>query len=312
MQLDMSGRRIRYSCRLVAVIIGLVCSSAVLRCQEPLKATPCELKRNPANYNHKLVEVTGFVSHGFEDFGLFDPSCPSWPYVWLEYGGTNKSGTMYCCGASADRSRPKDLVVEGVAVPLTADESFSAFDKLVVTERDTVIHATLVGRFFAGKETKFPEFRGYGHMGCCSLLAIQEVVSVAPHDQEDLDYRSSADRPDVDKVGCGYQFLSLPWTYGDWVKAQHAADVQDNPSAFHSPREVAVAAFMRLAKVDERTAAKLNETKHLQGRVIYELKTNRPKTTYMVVVSKPYVLSFYARDPQKVAWVVIGAYKSGC
>jgi hypothetical protein len=52
--------------------------------------TVCELKANPADYNHKLIEVIGFVSHGFEDFGLFDANCPSWPYVWLEYGGYEK------------------------------------------------------------------------------------------------------------------------------------------------------------------------------------------------------------------------------
>jgi hypothetical protein len=77
--------------RPIVVISGLlICFSATLRCEEPVRVTVCELKANPADYNHKLIEVIGFVSHGFEDFGLFDANCPSWPYVWLEYGGYEK------------------------------------------------------------------------------------------------------------------------------------------------------------------------------------------------------------------------------
>ena len=52
----------------------------------PEKITVCQLKSDPARYNHKLVEVTGFISHGFEDFGLFDPKCESKNSIWLDYG----------------------------------------------------------------------------------------------------------------------------------------------------------------------------------------------------------------------------------
>jgi len=303
--------------RPIVVISGLLlCFSATLRCDEPVRVSVCDLKANPADYNHKLVEATGFASHGFEDFGLFDPSCPSWPYLWLEYGGTKKSGTMYCCGVSADRSRPKELAVEGIEVPLTTDEHFDAFDKLIHNPPDTVVRVTLVGRFFAGKETRFPNgnvgWRGYGHMGCCSLLAIQQVISVDPHDRGDLDYRSSPDQPNPGKVGCGFQNLVAPWPYSDWVKAQQTADLQESALAYDSPKQVATAALIHLAKLDERTVIGLKETKHSQGRVIYELKTDEGKATYMIVLSRPYLLSFYAKNPMRVAWVVIGAYKSSC
>src|SRR5215471_3972788 len=86
---------------------------------QPATVTICQLKSDPAAYNHKLVEVTGFVSHAFEDFTVFDPTCPSWPGIWLEYGGMRKSGTMYCCGVTADRHRPKELKVEDISIPLT-------------------------------------------------------------------------------------------------------------------------------------------------------------------------------------------------
>jgi len=35
---------------------------------------------------------------------------------------------MYYCGVSADRSRPEELAVEGIEVPLTTDEHFDAFE----------------------------------------------------------------------------------------------------------------------------------------------------------------------------------------
>lgn len=297
--------------RLIIAIGGLlIVFSPTLRCEEPVQVTVCELKTNPGDYNHKLIEVIGFVSHGFEDFGLFDPSCPSWPYVWLEYGGTKKSGTMYCCGVSNNKTRPQELVVEGITVSLTADETFEAFDRLI--QPDSVVHATLIGRFFAGKESRLLVGRGYGHMGCCSLLAIQTVVSVDPHDREDLDYRSSADQPNIEKTGCGYQDLVPAWPYSDWVKAQQTADLEGSNSAFDSPKQVAADALNRLAKLDAKTLEDLTETQRTKGRLIYQLKTDKGKTTYMIVLSKPYLLSFYAKDTKKVAWVVIAAYKSSC
>jgi hypothetical protein len=36
------------------------------------------------------------------------------------------------------------------------------------------------------------------------------------------------------------------------------------------------------------------------------------KESYMIVVSRPYWLSFYSKDTKKVAWVVVGAYESSC
>lgn len=297
-------------------LIGLVLfAPKTLRCQEAVRVTACDLKRTPAEFNHKLVEVTGFISHGFEDFGLFDPSCPEWPYVWLEYGGTKKSGTMYCCGVSADRSRPKELVVENIPIPLVVDEKFESFDQLIQNPPDTVIHARLVGRFFSGKQIQSHagnRWGGYGHMGCCSLFVIQSVTSVAPHDRKDLDYRASPDQPNIDKTGCGYKDLVSLSPYSDWLEAQRVADRGERAWVFDEPNRVAADALSHLGKVDEKTLEKMTQKRRFPGRLIYELKANQGKVVYMIVVSRPYMLSFYARDPQKIAWVVAAAYESSC
>ncbi len=210
----------------VGVLASVVMFAGVATCEDQrLTVTVCQLKGDPAAYNHKLVEVTGFVSHAFEDFTLFDPTCSSWPGVWLEYGGKAKSGTMYCCGVSADRHRPKELKVEDISIPLTDDEPFRKFDKLIQPPfrsgiHGSIVHATLVGRFFSGRRIKYPKgssWGGYGHMG-----------------------------------------------------------------------------------------------RKAQGRYVYEWKPADKPETYMVVVSRPYLLAFYAHDPKRVAWVVAAAYASSC
>jgi hypothetical protein len=64
------------------------------------------------------------------------------------------------------------------------------------------------------------------------------------------------------------------------------------------------------AKV-ESSSINLKETRKGQGRHVYEWKREKAES-YMVVVSRPYLSSFYARNPKRVAWVVIAAYVSSC
>lgn len=151
--------------------------------EKPLKVSVCSLQASPAAYNHKLIEVSGVVSHGFEQFLLSDSQCAQRLGVWLEYGGSATSGTVYCCGVTADRTRPAPLVVEGISVPLVQDAIFRRFDARIQSSRDVAVHARLLGRFFSGSQ-QHPaagDFRGgYGHFGCCSLLAIQQVLAIEP------------------------------------------------------------------------------------------------------------------------------------
>jgi hypothetical protein len=143
-------------------IVGLAFSQ-----EQPTSVTVCQLKNDPPAYNHKLVEVTGFVSHDFEDFTLFDPTCPSWPAVWLEYGGRAKSGTMYCCGVTADRNRPQQMVVENIPIPLVENDQFREFDKQIQPpfrsgRHGSIVSATAVGRFFAGRQVHYPNTTFWG------------------------------------------------------------------------------------------------------------------------------------------------------
>jgi len=285
-----------------------------------VKVTVCQLKNDPPAYNHKLIEVSGFVSHAFEDFTLFDPICSSWPAVWLEYGGTSKSGTMYCCGVTADRHRPKELVIEDIPVTLLKNEQFEQFDKAIQPpfrsgRYGAIVHATLVGRFFAGKQIEYfkgKPWGGYGHMGCCTLLAIQEVKSTNTQYQTDLDYGASFDQPDIAKVGCGYSDL-LPLQPGaELLRWQEEADSGKRDWVFDDPRRVASDVLATVAKINAASLTNIKLAREAQGRKVYKWQPPGSPDTYMVVVSRPYWLSFYSHDPKRVAWAPLAAYKSSC
>ncbi len=281
---------------------------------EPEKVTLCQLRADPAVYNHKLVEITAFVSKGFENFALFDPDCSSGSTsVWLEYGGTAASGTMYCCGVTAERKRPKQLVVEETPITLVDDELFRTFDKLLQRPPDATAHATIIGRFFSGKKvenTNPASWEGYGHFGCCSLLAIQQIVSVDAQERSDLDYGASPDQPDVE-TGCGYQSLKVSETDQNFIQPQQKAEDDSSATNFNNPEQIAVKTLARILKTDEKTI-RLRQTRKAQGRFVYWWKPKAKEKNYMVVVSRPYWLSFYAKDPEKVAWIVAAAYETSC
>jgi hypothetical protein len=301
----------------LSAIVILICSVCLGQGQQeqgapPEKVNVCQLKNNPAAYNHKRIEVTGFVSHGFEDFNLFDPECSSWPNIWLEYGGTAGSGTKYCCGGGADRTRPEQLVVENIEIPLVHDGLFDNFDKLVQRRPASISHARVVGRFFSGRQT--PLRGGYGHMGCCSLLVIEKVISVDAQDRDDLDYSGESSLyPQPSQARCGHGFPQetfVPYAY--LIKAQQMADAGERAWSFSDPKRVASDAVARLLNLDEASIAGLAETHRTQGQVVYEWHRRTKDTSYMIVVSRPYLLSLYAADVNKVAWVARATYEFSC
>ena len=92
-----SGRTLVFLFLLLALTL---CRVQIGWCEAPETINVRRLYDNRAAHNHKSVEVTGFISLGFERLGLCDPSHESSPYVWLEGRGKIKSGTQYFCGVS--------------------------------------------------------------------------------------------------------------------------------------------------------------------------------------------------------------------
>jgi hypothetical protein len=278
---------------------------------EPERVEYCQLKRDPSAYNHKLVEVKAFFTHGFEDSAMFDPDCASFPQVWVEFGGRVKTGTMYCCGESNTRTRLKPLTVENVQIDLTEDDTFKVFDKLFHSGRSSIVYATVIGRFFAGEKMKWgpteTRWGGYGHMGCCSLIAIERVTFVDLHDNADLDYSNS----NVFRPNCSYQTLEGT-TVSFQLRALQRAESGDS-WAFSDATRVAQDAVERIARDREKEVTKNPPriTKISAGLLVYQWHAIKD-VFYIFVVSKPYLLSIYANDPKKVPWVVTNAYNSSC
>ena len=155
--------------------------------EQPIKTTICAIKADPLVFNKKLVEVSGFASHGFEDSMFEDPTC-FWgdgrPGIWMEYGGTAATDTMYCCGVTPSKEK-RQLVLEGITVNLIRDPLFDRFDRLLHPQqkgpmKDITIQAVVRARIFAQNISlgNLTRIGGYGHMGCCMMLAIEQVIEV--------------------------------------------------------------------------------------------------------------------------------------
>lgn len=280
---------------------------------QPEKISLCELTANPAAYNHKLIEVKGFVSLGFENFTLFDPTCASQKSIWLEYGGKIASGATYCCGNSANRRRKKPLVVEKIAVPLVEDELFRAFDQHLHRSDSSMSYAAIVGRFFSGKknDSEKPElFEGYGHFGAYSLLAIQQVISADTEIKPNLNYGTTYNYDEKDNT-CN-SFRNIADSEQDLIKIQQSAEADPTETNFNNPQRVALQALANALKTDEKMI-KPEQIHQSQELIAYLWNPDFSKDKkYLVTLSRPYWLSFYAKDAKRVAWTVDAIQEISC
>jgi hypothetical protein len=147
-------------------------------------------------------------------------------------------------------------------------------------------------------------------MGCCSLLAIKKVLAVDPQDRQDLDYGAWPDQPDVDKLECGYQDLIPLEPYRSVIEAQGKAESGERSWAFSDPQRVASVTLAQLLKTSESSIIGIKQTRKVQGRIVYQWPAKAKKGSfYMIVVSRPYWVSFYSADPGRIAWAATAAYK---
>jgi len=211
------------------------------------------------------------------------------------------------------------LAIDGVLVPLLVNEQFKEFDHAIqppfrTAGQGTILRATLVGRFFAGKRMDFfkgKPWGGYGHMGCCTLLAIEEIESSDTENHTQLDYGSSPDQPDLEKGGCSFRYLISP-DQSALLAWQQEADQGKHSWAIDDPRRVALETLSRAVRIDMSSMKKFELTREAQGRRVYICGPTSKGTSYMVVVSRPYWLYFYAHDASRVAWTAIAAYELSC
>ena len=167
----------------------LACASSS-RAQLPIPVTPCDLVDSPAEYSGKVVAVRAPVNLAFEDFSLAQDGCEdAYPGVWLVYGGDEPTPTASTVN-DLSRKPGSVLKVNGRPIPLIHDAALAMFRQRLGAIRISPIGdhpcndcylyrvtATLTGVFFAAQKSG-QQFEGYGHLGCCHLLAIQQVSDV--------------------------------------------------------------------------------------------------------------------------------------
>ena len=273
--------------------------------------TLCDLAADPAAYDHRSIEITAFVSHGFEDFTLFDPRCPDADgRVWVEYGGRFASGTIYCCDVGDERTREKPLVVEDVVTTIVENAKLRQFDHLVQRRSESVVHAVLRGRFFAGEKTDLPGgtyWTGYGHFGLHSLVVIEEVLSVDPQDLPGSEYGGAADAG-IASAECIQQRrgMSRPMA----IEEQRQAETGTRTWAFTNPTGVAAEAVHGI--LGDQPGLRLRASRTDQGRITYRATVRGRPSTWWIVVSRPYWLTFYAADPRRTVWTAVAIHETGC
>jgi len=233
------------------------------------------------------------------------------------YGGKTESNTAYCCPGESGRDKRRDpLAVEGVQVPLVDDQQFQQFVELLKKERDTTIRATVVAWFFSG--TKVPVegstlWRGFGHMGCCSLLVIEHIELFEPHTRNDLDYTAEAGW--YEDAGCKWgterdrRHVSVDNWQGEGKKAIAEQEAADAGQAwqFNDPQRVAIESLKPLYSGQVPV---LKSVKKTPAREVFQWAHGK-KSVVTVVVTRPYWLSFYAAS-NSVAWVSTMIKEVGC
>lgn len=275
-----------------------------------VKTNACDLLTRRNEFDKQMVELTTFVRNGFEDFSLYDPTCPvEFQNIWIDYGGKRRTGTVYCCNVEPSKDREKPAEVDGMVLDLIENEKFAAFDQLVKGSRQTTIRATLVGRFFAGHPLKDSEkglWGGFGHMGVYSLFVIREVKDLDPHDdRKDLDY--SSEEPDFQRND--YRKIENISPDVSGLEVQKASEMGRNIWRFDDPARVALDALIRAARLGVANRKRLKQIDSRPGNRTYQYSPT-PNLSYFIVVKRPYWLSFYARDSARVVWVATQIHRA--
>jgi len=161
-----------------SILFPLTCFGAP---EQIVNTTVCELAANPEAFNHKLVKLSGDVTHGYKLFTLSAACKPNLSSIWLSYGGLVSPPSIFN-PHQMDTPRSQQLVIEGIPTTLVDDALFKKFGNLVsgLSDRPQA-KGTLIGRYFAGHPQQVAEYKiwkGFGPLECCTLLVIQQVVAV--------------------------------------------------------------------------------------------------------------------------------------
>jgi hypothetical protein len=297
--------------------------------------TVCQLRSSPAGFDHKQIRVNAYLSLGFEEASMHDPSC-------LEDSSTN--------GQSSNRDE-RDIWVEfanraeheGVKdfLPLVEDAKLRQFNDVFNQRDGQMPRAVLVGTFYQAKPPEDSKRReisfGYGHMGCCHLFVVSRVESVETQYSADLDYspywRTSEPRwcyshetygipTDADirswqqaaNSGADLWRLDPMKVAEEQLKALRFGRFKDTgwlDSEAGIPEDPEGARYF-LAPPDDRPTETLVEASSQSFRKTYEFIASDRKSRLIIVVARPYWLEELADSAPKVIWAPVASARVSC
>ena len=219
---------------------------------QTVDTTVCEVLKNPAAFDGKIVRLKGTVISGFDEFAIKDSSCgQAVNGIWLSYpeGTKAKSGPVAMVQLRLDKNSPAATVPNRAPVTLDKNKDFKQFDTLLATPHKGglclgcmkyTVTATFTGRIDGSKTTgatregtgKFTSVDGFGNMNLYpARLVLQSVADVS---STEIDYSKSPTGKDD----------SGPDNIGDPVAAAHkAASAFGSGSPAADQLERAAAAF---------------------------------------------------------------------
>ena len=218
---------------------------------QTVDTTVCEVLKNPASFDGKIVRLKGTVISGFDEFAIKDSTCgQAVNGIWLSYpeGTKAKSGPVAMVQLRLDKNSAATTIPNRAPVTLDKNKDFKQFDSLLATPYKSVtclgcmkytVTATLTGRIDGSKTAgatregtgKFTAVNGFGNMSLYpARLVLQSVADVS---SAEIDYSKSPAAKDN----------SGPENIGDPVEAAHSAARAFGGSSAGEQLERAASAF---------------------------------------------------------------------
>jgi hypothetical protein len=318
---------------LTGISLTVVAQDVQLEARGPITdTTVCRLRSSPAEFNHKQIRVNAYLSLGFEEAGMHDPSCPedsstnaqSWNrderHFWVEFAD------------DAEHESVKGFL------PLVEDAKLQQFKDVFKQRNSQMPRAVLIGTFYAAKPREDSEpLSGYGHMGCCHLFVVSQVESVETQYSAELDY--SAYWSTSEPHWCySHKTYGIPSTADirSWQQAaNNGADLRRLDPMKVAEEQLQALRFGRfkdtewtsweivipedpeearhfLAPPDARPTETLVEASSQSFRKTYEFIAPDRKSRLIIAVARPYWLAELAGSAARVIWAPVAAAKLSC
>ncbi len=206
----------------VFVLVGLILATgcglhaqAAAPAAGPLDVKVCDVVKDPAAFDGKMVRIKGTVVAGYDEFVIKDATDPQCGFqvnaIWLSYpqGSKAKSGPLAVVTVQPARNF-SGVYQAPTRTPVTLDKSkeFKQFDTLLAQANDKVggmclgcaryeVTATLVGRLDTVADAtlkrdasgKIVGFGGFGNMNAYpARLVLESVSDVTP---KEIDYSNA-------------------------------------------------------------------------------------------------------------------------